>query len=281
MDNNNNKAEILDNSKDLIEYIQESKPVTEFKSNRLFFILGGFFLANAFIAEFIGVKIFSLEDTLGIPPLGLDPMGGDGSLSFTAGVLLWPVVFIMTDVINEYFGVSGVRFLSYLAAALIAYAFFMVFASIGLSPADWWVGAYDRAPNNVPNMQHAFSAVFGQGMFIIVGSLVAFLFGQIIDAAVFRKIKRVTGHKNIWLRATVSTMVSQFIDSYLVLYIAFVLGADWTMEMLFSIGTVNYIYKMLVAILFIPLLYLIHAAIDRYLGEDVAKNLKELALQKK
>ncbi len=59
-------------------------------------------------------------------------MGGEGSLNFTAGVLLWPVVFIMTDVINEYFGVSGVRFLSILAAVLIAYAFVMVFASIGL-----------------------------------------------------------------------------------------------------------------------------------------------------
>jgi len=276
----NKREEILDNSKGIIESVSESKRVTEFKSNRLFFVLGGFFLANAFIAEFIGVKIFSLEDTLGISPLGLDPMGGDGPLNFTAGVLLWPVVFIMTDVINEYFGVSGVRFLSYLAAALIAYAFFMVFASIGLSPADWWVGAYDGEPNNVPNMQNAFSAVFGQGMWIIVGSLVAFLVGQVVDAVVFRRVKKFTGHKNIWLRATISTVVSQFIDSYLVLYIAFVLGADWTMEMLFSIGTVNYIYKVLVAILFIPLLYLIHAAIDNYLGEDVAKDLKELALQK-
>ena len=171
------------------------------------------------------------------------------------------------------------RFLSILAARLIAYAFIMVFASIGLTPAGWWVSAYHES-NNVPNMQDAFTAVFGQGMWIIVGSLVAFLVGQIVDAVVFRRVKKVTGNSRIWLRATLSTMFSQFIDSYLVLYIAFVLGSNWTMEMLFSIGTVNYLYKTMVAILFIPLLYFIHNLIDRYLGEDVANDLKNLALQK-
>ncbi|CAA6814521.1 MAG: Putative preQ0 transporter [uncultured Aureispira sp.] len=257
---------------------ERKKRVTEFKSNRLFFILGGFFLANAFIAEFIGVKIFSLEGTLGLASWGLDPMGGAGPLNFTAGVLLWPIVFIMTDVINEYYGVSGVRFLSYLAASLIAYAFVMVFASIGLYPAEWWVEGYTT--KGIPNMQAAFAGVFGQGLWIIVGSLVAFLVGQIVDATVFRKIKERTGKNRIWLRATISTMVSQLIDSYLVLYIAFVIGADWSMEKLLSIGTTNYIYKVLIAIMFIPLLYLIHKVIDKYLGKDIADDLKDLALEK-
>lgn len=256
----------------------QKRRVTEYKSNRLFFILGGFFLANAFIAEFIGVKIFSLEGTLGTSPWGLDPMGGEGPLNFTAGVLLWPIVFIMTDVINEYFGVNGVRFLSYLAASLIAYAFIMVFASIGLSPADWWVEGYTT--KGIPNMQAAFAGVFGQGLWIIVGSLIAFLVGQIVDAIVFKKVKERTGKKRIWLRATLSTMVSQLIDSYLVLYIAFVIGADWSMEKLLSIGTTNYIYKVMIAICFIPFLYLIHRMIDKYLGKKVAEDLKELALKK-
>lgn len=254
------------------------KRVTEFKSNRLFFILGGFFLVNAFIAEFIGVKIFALEDTLNMAPWGLDPMGGAGPLNFTAGVLLWPVVFIVTDVINDYFGVSGVKFLSYLTAGLIAYAFVMVFLAIGLAPADWWDVAYQE--KGVPKMQAAFSSVFGQGMWIIVGSLIAFLVGQVVDAVLFRRIKMITGQKNIWIRATVSTLFSQLIDSYLVLYIAFVLGADWSMGQLFSIGTANYVYKVGVAILFIPLLYLIHRAIQAYLGKEIATELKQLALEK-
>ncbi|MGH1339674.1 MAG: queuosine precursor transporter [Aureispira sp.] len=254
------------------------KRVTEFKSNRLFFILGGFFLANAFIAEFIGVKIFALEDTLQMDPWGLDPMGGAGPLNFTAGVLLWPVVFIVTDVINDYFGVSGVKFLSYLTAGLIAYAFVMVFFAIGLAPADWWDSAYEQ--QGVPKMQAAFSSVFGQGMWIIVGSLIAFLVGQVVDAVLFRRIKIITGQKNIWIRATVSTLFSQLIDSYLVLYIAFVIGADWSMTQLWSIGTANYVYKVGIAILFIPLLYLIHRVIQAYLGKEVATELKQLALEK-
>jgi len=271
------QQQVFDDNETKVELKEVGKRVTEFKSNRLFFILGGFFLVNAFIAEFIGVKIFSLEGTLGTTPWGLDPMGGEGSLNFTAGVLLWPIVFIMTDVINEYFGVKGVQFLSYLTASLIAYSFIMVFASIGLSPADWWVEGYTS--EGIPNMQAAFAGVFGQGLWIIVGSLIAFLVGQIVDATVFKKVKEVTGKNRIWLRATVSTMISQLIDSYLVLYIAFVLGADWSMEMLLSIGTTNYIYKVAIAICFIPLLYLIHKGIDKYLGDSIAEELKEIALK--
>jgi uncharacterized integral membrane protein (TIGR00697 family) len=250
--------------------------VTDSKSNRLFFILGGFFLVNAFIAEFIGVKIFALEDTLQLAPWGLNPSGA-GPLNFTAGVLLWPVVFIITDVINDYFGVKGVKFLSYLTVALIAYAFIMVFLAIGLAPADWWDVAYQD--KGVPQMQAAFSSVFGQGLWIIIGSLVAFLVGQVLDAVLFKHIKKLTGQKHIWLRATVSTLFSQLIDSYLVLYIAFVLGADWTMDTLLSVGTANYLYKITIAILFIPLLYLIHSGIQAYLGKEVAEELKELALK--
>ncbi len=78
------------------------------KQTRLFIILGGFFVANALIAEFIGVKIFSLEKSLGLSPVNLSFLGNtDLSFNLTAGVLLWPVVFVMTDVINEYYGRKG------------------------------------------------------------------------------------------------------------------------------------------------------------------------------
>ena len=76
---------------------------------RLFIALAAFFCVNAVLAEFIGVKIFALEDTFGIAPLDWNLFGQTGSLSFTAGTLLWPVVFIMTDTINEFFGRRGVR----------------------------------------------------------------------------------------------------------------------------------------------------------------------------
>lgn len=243
------------------------------KGTRLFLILGGFFIANALIAEFIGVKIFTLEETIGIDKINFSLFGKDASLMFSAGVLLWPVVFIMTDVINEYYGKRGVRFLSWLAVGLIAYAFFMVFNAIALAPADFWIT--QNAEQGVPNLQSAFSVIFGQSNWIIVGSLVAFLVGQIVDVMVFQRIKKATGEGKVWLRATGSTLVSQFIDSFIVLYIAFVLGpAQWGFDLFLNVGLVNYIYKFSMAILLTPLIYLAHYLIDMYLGKELAEQMK-------
>ncbi|MEM6803208.1 MAG: queuosine precursor transporter [Bacteroidota bacterium] len=248
-----------------------------FKRDQLLFvILAGFFISNALIAEFIGVKIFALEDTLGMNPLNWNPSGQAGPLNFTAGVLLWPIVFIMTDVINEYYGQKGVRILSYLAVGFISYAFFMAYGAIGLAPADWWVVSF--VDNGVPDMQIAFANIFGQGMWIIVGSLVAFLIGQILDAYVFFRVRKWTGDKRIWLRATISTAVSQIVDSAVVLYIAFVLGPQkWSMEQFFDVATVNYLYKLSAAILLIPTLYIAHYLIDNYLGKERADELRAIA----
>lgn len=242
------------------------------KSTRLFYILGSFFIANALLAEFIGVKIFSLELTMGITPANLTILGVENlSFNLTAGVLLWPVVFIMTDVINEYFGKRGVKFLSFTAAGLIAYAFFMVYFAMGLTPSDFWI---DRiTPQGNVNMDLAFNAIFGQGLWIIVGSLVAFLIGQLVDVTVFHYFRAITGSSKIWLRATGSTLVSQFIDSFVVLFIAFYIGAGWDMKLVLAIGFVNYIYKFLIAVFLTPILYLLHFVIDRYLGRELSEKL--------
>lgn len=242
------------------------------RSAQLFVVLGGFFVCNALIAEFFGVKIFALEDTLGLAPFGWSLFGQSGSLNFTAGVLLWPVVFIMTDLINEYFGQRGVRFLSYLTVGLILYAFAFAYLAIALIPANWWIGI--AFAQGVPDMQAAFSAIFGQGMWIIAGSSIAFLLGQIIDVTIFRHIRKMTGERYIWARATGSTLVSQLVDSFVVLYIAFVLGPQqWSMELFLAVGTVNYGYKFIVAIALTPAIYLGHYLIDRYLGKDLSKAL--------
>lgn len=246
------------------------------RSLRLFIVLSSFFCVNAALAEFIGVKIFALEDTLGIAPLQWNLFGQTGSLNFTAGTLLWPVVFLMTDVINEFFGRRGVRLISWLAAMLIAYGFVFAFAAIALAPAGWWVKAAQA--QGVPDYQAAFAAIFGQGMWSIVGSLVAFMLGQLIDVAVFHRIRAATGEKHIWLRATGSTAVSQLVDSFVVLYIAFVLGPQhWPIPQFLAISTVNYGYKMLAAFAMIPLIYLLRVWIHAYLGHERARRLREEA----
>ena len=247
----------------------------------LFLILGGFFIANALVAEFIGVKIFSLEESLGFEPFSFSFFGTEGlGFNLTAGVLLWPVVFVMTDVINEYYGQRGVRFLSYLAVGLIIYSFVMIFLAIRLSPNEWWAiesGISSDKSLSVDNMDLAFSKIFGQGLWIIVGSLVAFLVGQLLDVVIYHKIRKWTGEKKVWLRATGSTLVSQFVDSYVVLIIAFYMGADWELGRVLAIGTVNYIYKFLMAIGLTPIIYLAHSLIDSFLGNNLAAQLKKQA----
>lgn len=246
------------------------------RAQKLFVVLAAFFVVNAVLAEFIGVKIFALEDTLGLRPFEWNLFGQNGSLNFTAGTLLWPIVFIMTDTVNEYYGQRGVRFISWLAVGLILYGFVFAFAAIHLAPAGWWIGAAQG--QGVPDQQAAFAAVFGQGLWTIAGSVIAFLLGQLIDVSVFHKIRRSTGPRHVWLRATGSTAISQLIDSFVVLYIAFVLGPQqWSMDLFFAVGTLNYLYKMAAALALIPLLYLARGLIHGYLGHSQAERMMEAA----
>jgi len=255
------------------------------KPTLLFLILGGFFLTNALIAEFMGVKVFSLEKTFGMLPANLSFFGQEAlSFNLSAGVLLWPVVFVMTDVINEYFGIKGVRMLSNMAIALIIYAFIFLYFAINLSPADFWPTSHilpdlsetakSELTSKVGDYDHAYRLVFGQGLWIIGGSLVAFLIGQILDVYLFHRIKRITGEKKVWLRATGSTLGSQLIDSFVVLFIAFYIGAGWSLSLVLAIGLMNYLYKVVMAIALTPAIYLAHFLIDRYLGEEVSSRMK-------
>lgn len=248
------------------------------KPTRLFLILTSFFVANALIAECIGVKLFSLELLLGMEPHPFSFFGQDGlTYTLTCGVLLWPLEFVMTDIVNEYYGPKAVRRISYIAVALIAYAFVMFYLAIAV-PAEesFWVGSQQQ--EGIPDMQVAFTSIFGQGMWIIVGSIIAFLVSQVLDVWVFHKIKKVTGDKKVWLRATGSTMVSQLVDSFVVLFIAFHIGRDWSIQRVIAIGLVNYSYKAVMAILLTPVIYWAERSIDNFLGKDVADAMKKAAM---
>ena len=243
----------------------------ERKRGSLLLVLAVFFIGNALVAEFMGVKIFSLEQTLGYNSVHWNLFGYDLSFQLTAGVLLWPFVFVMTDILNEYFGRKEVHRLSILAAIILVYAFIMVFAAIGAKPADWWVGS--KAAHGIPDFNIAYKEVFGQGLGIIAGSLTAFLVGQVADAYIFQKLKLKTGHNAVWIRATGSTMVSQLIDSFVVLYIAFHIWGDWPIAQVIAVGIVNYIYKVTMAFVLLPVLYMVHRAIDKYLGKDLSSRM--------
>ena len=135
------------------------------KGVRLFLFLSAFFMTNAIVAEFIGVKIFAFEDTVGIPPMNWNLFGHQGSFMLSAGVLPWPIVFVMTDIINEYYGKRGVQLLSYTAIIMIGFAFLIIFAVIHMTPADFWITSYQQ--QGVPDAQAAFAAIFGQGAWTV------------------------------------------------------------------------------------------------------------------
>lgn len=206
----------------------------------IYIILAGIFITNAIVAELIGGKLINI-----------------GPYVVSIGILPWPVVFITTDLINEYFGEKGVKKLSYITAGLIIYCFVVLYLAMGIPAAT-----------ELPNITDGqFNAVFGQSLWIIVGSIVAFLVSQLIDVTVFHFFKKRTGNKMIWLRTTGSTVISQFFDSFIVLGIAFWLTGKMDTPTFIASGITGYVIKLVIAVLLTPVIYLAHGLIDNYLKE--------------
>ena len=211
------------------------------KKNLIFIILAGIFITNAIVAELIGGKLISI-----------------GPFVMSMGIVPWPIVFTTTDLINEYFGEKGVRKLSIITAFLIGYAFIILFIAI-LIPA---------AKGISPVSDEEFLAVFGQSMWIIVGSIIAFLVSQFIDVSLFHYLKSKTGSKMIWLRSTGSTVVSQFFDSFIVLGIAFWLPGKINFLTFITSAFTGYFFKLILAIVLTPAIYIGHHFIDKYIDEN-------------
>jgi len=209
------------------------------KKDTLYVILAGIFITNAVVAELIGAKLINV---FGVP--------------MSVGILPWPVVFITTDLINEYFGEKGVRKLSYITACLIAYCFILLFVAIKI-PASEISGVTDAN----------FFSVFGQSMWIIVGSITAFLVSQIIDVTIFHFVKNRTGAKMLWLRSTGSTVISQFFDSFIVLGIAFYLTGKMDTPTYIASGLTGYCVKLVIAVALTPVIYLAHSLIDKFIHD--------------
>lgn len=216
-----------------------------FKTRRelVFIILAGIFITNAVVAELIGGKLIQI-----------------GPFVMSIGIIPWPVVFLTTDLINEYFGQKGVRKLSFITAGLIAYAFIILFMAI-MIPA---------AKGISPVNDEQFFAVFGQSMWIIVGSIIAFLVSQLIDVSLFWFFKNKTGESKIWLRTTGSTVISQLFDSFIVLGIAFWLPGKIDGRTFLTSALTGYTFKLGVAVLLTPVIYWSHHIIKKYLeGETL------------
>ncbi len=222
--------------------------IFESKKGTVYIILAGVFITNAVTAELIGSKILQF-----------------GPFILSIGIIPWPVVFITTDIINEFYGRSGVKKLSLITAGLIAYAFLILFFAMRV-PA----GPYPTV-STVSDEQ--FNAVFGQGMLIIVGSLVAFLVSQFVDVGIFWLLRDKTGGKMMWLRSTGSTVISQLVDTFIVGAIAFWIPGKWSTKIYLEASITGYTFKLGIAIILTPVIYLAHKWIDKYLGDEAAHSL--------
>lgn len=226
----------------------------------LFSVLGGFFLTNALVAELIGGKIIICVGDEGTR------FGPLGPFAMSVGIFPWPVVFLTTDIINEYFGRRGVRRLTWLAIGMISYAFVVL--------------ALTRIPNSASFSgidNAAYDKVFGQSQWIIVASLLAFAVSQLVDVTIFHLFRRRTGKTMLWLRSTGSTVVSQFIDSVIVLYIGLAIPNHWTFAQFAGTAATNYTVKLIIAVGLTPLIYLGHWGVERFLGKDLAEEIAEKA----
>ncbi len=220
------------------------------KKQWLFVFLSGLFITNAVTAELISNKLIEI-------PLSIDLFGNKlGPFVTIVGILPWPVVFLLTDLLNEFYGYKAVRRLSWITAILISYCFIVV----GLSME---IPAVEIEGSNLSD-DASFNKVFGQAQMVIVGSICAFLVSQLLDASLFKWIKSKTGERFIWLRSTGSTLISQLIDSYIVLYIGFVLPGTLSFADFMNIAPTNYVLKIVIAILLTPLIYLGHYLIKRF-----------------
>lgn len=217
----------------------------------IFILFSGFFITNAVVAELIGGKLIRFFDLF----------------TQSIGIILWPVVFLLTDIMNEHFGKEGVKRLTYITVILIIYVYLLLTVALNIPAVPF-------SPVN----DEQFQTVFGQSRWIIIGSITAFLLSQLLDIYMFWIIRKITGGKWIWIRATGSTVVSQLVDTFVVQFIAFVVPGKWAFNEFMKNASVGYVFKLITAAALIPFIYLGHFFIKKLLNQpsyDIAlKNKK-------
>lgn len=223
-------------------------------AQRLYVWLTAFFVSCLLIADIVGIKLFHI-------PLPFRVWGYD-AIEHTCGMITFPVTFLLTDLINEYYGSKGARRVTYIGFAMLAFVFIIMNIAQAMP--------YLNAPFNIS--KESFDAVFGSAKLMYVASMSAFLVGQLADIAVFRALKRATGGRLLWLRATGSTVVSQMLDSFVVSYLAFGLGKSLTgqagasLPEVLKIAATGYTLKFVLAVCITPLIYLGRGVLRRWFG---------------
>ncbi len=209
----------------------------------LFLTLVGVFLTSLLIGNVIAGKLTYL------------PLWNDYPLS--VGAIPFPLTFILTDILNEFYGRKVVRRVTLLGFAMTGLAFAMINVATAVA---WYPPATQPGWGGLT--PGPFDAVFASATRIQIASMIAFLVAQLIDIGVFFLIKRMTGNRMLWLRATGSTAISQLIDTALVGFIGF--GGLMPTSQLIDLLITAYLLKLAIAVALTPVIYALHAGIERW-----------------
>lgn len=203
---------------------------------KLYVVLCSIFLTALLIANCVAGKFFTV-----------------GGFTMSVGVIPFPITFLLTDIVNEYYGNKGARFITYIGMVMMLFANGLIYLAMVLPISEL-----------SPVTEESFENVFGLSWRLFLGSLIAYVLGQISDIQSFSLLKRFTGERLIWLRATGSTALSQVIDTVVVTTVIF--ADSKSVEEITRLCATGYGYKMLVAVGMSPLLYVAHGVITRRLG---------------
>jgi queuosine precursor transporter len=205
------------------------------RKQHLYVWLSGLFVAALIVADLIGGRFFRL-----------------GSVDLSVGMLAFPLTFVLTDVVNEFYGAAGARRITYLGLGTAVFAFLVINVALALPPS----------PKGVPD--DVFRSVFGWSRRLYVASLAAYLVGQLADITVFALFRRLTHHRLLWLRATGSTVISQAVDTVVVNFV--LLTGREPPSAISRIVVHSYLTKIIVAVALTPLIYGAHAVMQRWLA---------------
>ncbi|NTX60526.1 queuosine precursor transporter [Myxococcus sp. CA051A] len=213
---------------------------------QLFVVLAAVFVTSLVVGDLIGVKLFEVNLGFVVAVMSI-------------GMLPFPVTFLLTDILNEFYGKKAARFVTWVGFSMAIFAFTVIAIAVEVPFAP-----LTRAPDFTGTVEGSFNNVFSGSQRILLASMIAYLVGQFCDISIFNLLKRVTNNKMLWLRATGSTLVSQLIDTAVVQFVA------WTgvlpTAVIFNIIATSYVVKLLVAVSLTPFIYLGHALVERKLG---------------
>lgn len=182
------------------------------------------------------------------------------ALNIPAGLITYPLTFLLSDLVTEIFGARRAKLMVYIALAMSLLSFGMI--QIGLI-----------LPANGHENQKAFQAVLGLSSLRIFSSLISYVISQIVDIQLYAAIKRWTGFKFLWLRNNASTCASQIVDTIMIDLIFLWWGLGMTMVEVAPIMLFSYAYKAFFSVACTPLFYLFVFLIRGKSGRRPTRNI--------